>query len=444
MGGARTALFNYLYARQNNGKFVLRIEDTDQNRSSDEAINEITDSLEWLGLQWDEGPDIGGQYGPYKQTQKIDVHKNAAQQLLKDGHAYFCFCENRTGYSYPKTCRDLTPEQVEELKKQGIKPVLRLKVPASGSVTFNDLIRGPIAFDNQNIDDFVILRSDGSPTYNLAVVVDDHSMAISHVIRGDDHISNTPKQITLYNALGYALPSFAHLPLIIGADKKPLSKRHGSVAVGEFRRQGFLSDALINYMALLGWGFDEKTTFFTRSELIDKFSLEKVSKTPAAWDNEKLTWLNAEYIKKLPENELAQIIKDKLSKENIVETDTNKLEKIAVIIRERIKLLKDIVPLVKFFFVRQKLDEQAKEMLNKTEGYADVLLSARSKLEEIKIFKTEEIEPALRQLAIDLNLKPSKLFQLIRIIISGRNVSPPLFESLEILGKKETLSRLHV
>ncbi len=455
VGGARTALYNFLFARQNKGKFILRIEDTDENRSTEEAIIEITNSLKWLGLEWDEGPNIGGDFGPYRQTQRKKLYQDVATSLLEKNKAYFCFCQAQdleqkrkeqlaAGKApiYPGTCRNLPKEKIEEFRKEGTKPAIRLLTPYAGSTFVEDLIKGKITFENKVIDDYIILRSDGTPTYNLAVVIDDFSMKITHVIRGDDHLSNTPRQIVLYQALGYDIPRFAHLPLIAGPDKKPLSKRHGSVSIEDFQKKGYLPEALINYLALLGWGYDEKTTFFSISDLVEKFSLEKVNKNSAIWDSKKFLWMNGEYIRKLSDSQLASMLQEILKKEEIEETDKTKLENIAAIIKERIRTLNEIFPLIEFFYKRIKPDEDAKEFLKKTKEARSYLQNSIEILQSLTEFKTDNLEQSLRSLAQDLDVKPGLLFQLIRASISGRKVSPPLFESLEILRKNESIHRI--
>lgn len=431
VGGARTALYNYLYARQNNGQFLLRIEDTDKTRSTEEAIAQIMRSLKWLGLRWHEVP--------YRQTRRQRLYQEAAHKLVQQKKAYLCFCPPG-GCSLD--CRNLDEKQMAQLQKKGTKPTVRLATPTSGTTTFQDLTKGRISVENDNIDDYILTRSDGTPTYNLAVVVDDHTMDITHVIRGDDHLSNTPRQIVLYQALGYQTPEFAHLPLIAGPDKKPLSKRYGAVSIEELKRLGYLPEALINYLALLGWGYDEKTTFFTVDELLEKFSLEKVSKNPAIWDQDKLLWLNGEYIRKLSVKELAHKLKLLLQKSGIVEDNAARLENITIIIRERIKTLNEALPLIEFFYKRISPDKPALDLLKQTEDSGNILKKSIEHLKHMPSFRYYEIEHSLRLLSHRLNIKPSLLFQLIRASISGRTVSPPLFQSLEILGKEETLARL--
>ncbi|HHY09450.1 MAG TPA: glutamate--tRNA ligase, partial [Firmicutes bacterium] len=317
VGGARTALFNWLFARHHSGVFVLRIEDTDLARSSEEATQVILDALEYLGLDWDEGPKVGGDYGPYHQSERLDIYRKYAQKLLAAGRAYECFCtpeeleakrkeliaKNKASH-YDRRCLHLSAEEKEALRSKGIKPAIRFRAVSEGETEVADLIRGKVVFENTQIDDFVIYKSDGTPTYNFAVVVDDALMKISHVIRGEDHLSNTPKQIQIYDALGLPLPKFAHIPMILGPDKALLSKRHGATSVMEFSKEGYLPQAMVNYLSLLGWGYDDSQTMFSVPDLIEKFSLERVSKNPAVFDLQKLEWMNGVYIRELSLEEL--------------------------------------------------------------------------------------------------------------------------------------------
>ncbi|MDP3013940.1 MAG: glutamate--tRNA ligase, partial [Candidatus Subteraquimicrobiales bacterium] len=313
VGGARTALYNWLFARNKKGDFVLRIEDTDRSRSTEEAIEEIVNSMRWLDLSWDEGP--------YRQTEHLDLYTKEANRLLESNKAYLCYCtpdelrkrrelalKEKRAPRYDGRCRSLKPKEKRNLEESGRKPAIRFDCPKTGETIVNDLIRGRVEFKNEVLDDFIILRADGFPTYNFAVVVDDYSMKITHVIRGEDHLPNTPKQILLYQALEYEIPAFAHLPMILGSDKKPLSKRHGATSVEEFRKIGYLSQAMINYLALLGWSYDEKTTLLSVDELVERFSIERVSKNPAIWDPVKLEWMNGHYIRQMSIDELTDSV----------------------------------------------------------------------------------------------------------------------------------------
>ncbi len=457
VGGARTALYNYLLAKSSGGDFILRMEDTDRSRSTEEAISAIMKDLLWLGLDWDEGPDKGGPCGSYRQTERLHLYREAVDALLANGKAYRCFCEPkqladarekaRAGQGpsrYDRRCLRLAAEEVSRLIQEGRPFAVRFKVPP-GKTVVNDLIRGDIEFDNSVIEDFVMQRRDGTATYNLAVVVDDIHMRITHVLRGDDHLSNTPKQILLYQALGAEPPRFGHLPMIVGVDGKPLSKRHGDVAVSWYREQGFLPEAMINFLALLGWSLDDSTTIISREELIKHFSLERVSSKPATWDGDKLIWMNQQYIMALPEERLAKEVFSFLERAGIVSGDDfqarETVKRILPLIRERMKLFCDAPALTAFFFQEVSPEIGSLELLY-SEGSRRMLELSRLKLTSVEPFVAPAIEEVLRETASSLNLKPRQAFQPIRVAITGSRVSPPLFESMEIIGKKRCLERL--
>src|SRR5882672_10572858 len=327
IGGARTALFNWLFARHNQGVFILRIEDTDELRSTEESVSGILDSMKWLGLDWDEGPTpdgrgVKGDYGPYFQMQRLEKYQAACDELVKKGLAYPCYCTAeevekmrelallaKRPPKYDGRCRNLTSEQRAASEQAGKKKSIRFKTPQTGNTRFVDLVRGGLDFENALLEDFVILKTSGVPTYNFACVVDDHHMAISHVIRGDDHLSNTPRQILVYEALGWKPPEFGHLAMILGSDGSRLSKRHGATSVTDYRDSGYLPEVMLNYLALLGWGTEDSQQIFTQQEMVDKFSLERCSKSPAAFDPAKLLWMNGEYIRKTPVPQLAAMAK---------------------------------------------------------------------------------------------------------------------------------------
>lgn len=457
VGSARTAIYNWLLARNSGGSYILRIEDTDLSRNTEEAINAIMDDLRWLELDWDEGPEAGGDHWPYRQTGRSTLYYNATRRLLDEGKAYRCFClpdelaerreraiaEGRSPM-YDRRCRDITAEQAKTMEREGKPFALRFAVP-EGETSFTDLIKGEVSFNNRDIEDFVLLRNDGSPTYSLAVVVDDSDMRISHVVRGDDHLSNTPKQILLYQALGAEQPAFAHMSLIVGDDGKPLSKRHGAVAIGRFRELGFLPETMINYLALLGWSLDDSTTLIDRETLIKSFTLERVSPKPVMWDNEKLVWMNSQYIMALSDEELAKRVSPFLVREGLIdegdETSREVLMRAAPLIRERIKTLNEALPLLEFLFREVGVAEDSLDMLRGEENQA-ILRETGKMLLEVRDFKAGEIEVALRSMADDLRLKPRKAFQPIRVGITGSKVSPPLFESMEILGRERCLQRI--
>jgi glutamyl-tRNA synthetase len=457
VGGARTALYNWLLARQSGGSFILRIEDTDLSRSTEEAIGEIVKDLRWLGLEWDEGPEVGGDHFPYRQTGRGALYRQAALRLLEEGKAYRCFCrpeqlaEERKralaeGASpmYDRRCLKLSPEEVLRRREAGEPFAVRFLVP-EGETRFRDMVRGEVVFRHRDIEDFVLLRRDGTPTYNLAVVVDDVEMEITHVVRGDDHLSNTPKQILLYRALGADPPAFAHLPMIVGPDGKPLSKRHGDVAVGRFREMGYLPDAMINFLALLGWSLDDSTTIIDRRTLVRSFSLERVSSKPAVWDMDKLTWMNSQYIMAMGDEDLADAMMPFLVGEGLVEEGDEearrRLVRAAPLVRERMKVLRDAVPLLAFLFTEVEVEEGSRDLVTGEEN-RKILRETGRRLLDLEDFSAVEIERTLRSMADDLGLKPRKAFQPVRVAVTGKKVSPPLFESMELLGREKCLQRI--
>jgi glutamyl-tRNA synthetase len=395
IGGARTALYNWLVARHAGGQFVLRIEDTDRERSTQENVEQIYDALRWLELDWDEGP--------YSQAERVDRHKEEIQRLLGEGHAYM---------------------------DEG---AVRLRVPDEGSTTVDDVIRGEIVFEHQAIDDFVIARSDGSPLYNLAVAVDDRDMGITHVIRGADHISNTPRQLMILEALGSQPPVFAHLPLLHGTDGKKLSKRHGAASVQELRDQGYLPAAIRNYLALLGWGFDDSTEYFTTEQLIESFSLERVSKSPAVFDEQKLRWMNGRYLREMDPGELAALLEQR--------TGRGDLRPAVEVTQEKMQTTDDFWKLAGWLYERRPTDEKAWSKVMK-DGAAENLARARDALARVDPFDQAGVEKALTELVEELDVKPGKLYQPIRVAITGTTVSPGIFESVALLGRDETLSRI--
>jgi len=395
VGGARAALYNWLLARGQGGRFVLRIEDTDRERSTPENIEQILDALRWLELDWDEGP--------YFQSERGERHRTEIARMVDEGHAYF---------------------------DEG---AVRLRVPDEGETVVRDLIRGDITFRHKDIDDFVIARSDGSPLYNLAVAVDDHDMGITHVVRGEDHISNTPRQLMVLEALGAEPPVYAHLPLLHGPDGKKLSKRHGAASVQELRDQGYLPAAVRNYLALLGWGYDAETTFFTTDELIERFSLERVSKNPAVFDEQKLRWMNAHYLREMDPAELTSLLEERLGR-----TGLGPAVKIA---QEKMQTLDDFWRLAGFLVERMPTDEKAWSKVM-SDGAPERLAKAREALAGTEPFDPQHVEEALRSVVDELGAKPKDIFQPVRVAISGTTVSPGIFESVAVLGRDETLSRI--
>jgi glutamyl-tRNA synthetase len=462
IGGARTAVYNWAFARRMGGTFVLRIDDTDPERSTEANVAAILAGLRWLGLDWDEGPEADGTHGPYFQTQRADTYAAALAHMKESGGAYPCFCTSaelearresaraRGGFAgYDRACRAIDPATAAARVAAGEPHVWRLAVPdARGDVSFDDAIRGPLTFPYDSLDDFVLVRSDGTPTYNFATVVDDELMEISHIIRGDDHLSNTPKQILVFEASGYDVPIFAHLPMIWGADGKKLSKRHGAASVEEYRDMGYLPEAVINYLALLGWSLDGETTIVSRETLTAAFSLDRVSKNPAIFDVEKLDWMNGVYIRDMPADELADRMAPWLVKAGLASAEdlTERhewLARLAALVAERVKRLDEIAPWVSFLFAEPvEIDPAAAAKALSADDVEPMLMSARDELASLPSFDHAAIEDALRSLAESLGVKPKVLFQAVRVAASGSTVSPPLFESLELLGRERTLTRI--
>jgi glutamyl-tRNA synthetase len=433
VGGARTALYNWLLARQSpGGTFVLRIEDTDRERSTDAAIEEILEALRWLELDWDEGP--------FRQTEREALYAERLEELIASGAAYWDTA----------TADDVKRAKLESggngyrgqpVAEGAPGAAVRLRVPDAGETVVEDLIKGRSAFENRLLDDFVIARADRSPLYNFAVAVDDVDMGITHVVRGDDHLSNTPRQLLVLTALGAHAPTYAHLPLLHGPDGRPLSKRHGAVSVQEFRDAGYLPEALRNYLALLGWGFDASTTFFSTEELIGRFSLERVSRSPAVFDEQKLRWMNGQYIRDLPLDDVTARLREYLLREGSPAAGDPRLEDAAAAVKEKISTLGEFMNLVGFAFGPLEVDERAWEKVM-SDGAADALARVRSSLAALEPFELEEIERALRGVADELGVKPGKVFQPLRVALSGKTVSAGVFESVALLGKQETLARI--
>ncbi len=461
IGGARTALFNWLYARHYGGTFVLRIEDTDQVRSTQEAVEVILEGLKWLGLDWDEGPEKGGEYGPYFQMERLPLYQEFTQKLLKEGKAYYCYCtreelmasrerQSKEGKTpkYDRHCLNLSEEQRKKYEEEGRKPVVRLKVP-SKKVIFNDLLRGEVVFDSEVLSDLVILKSEGIPTYNYAVVVDDALMKISHVMRGDDHISNTPKQILIYEALGFSLPEFAHLPMIMGPDHTRLSKRHGATSVVEYKKMGYLPEAVVNYIALLGWSSGDGREVFSTEELIREFTLEKISRHAAIFNLEKLNWLNNEHLKRMSVDSLTERLipfleeANYLRKEDLSPSKINWLKEIARLMQGRFRNFSQFIEFTDYFF-QDKIDIEPQvweSVLNK-EGVPQILQLLKDKLSSLEVWKEENIENAVRDVASSLKIKGGEIIHPTRVALTGKKIGPGLFELMAVLGQKKAIERL--
>jgi glutamyl-tRNA synthetase len=460
VGGARTALFNWLFARSRGGKFILRIEDTDQVRSTEESYKAIIDALKWLGLDWDEGPLVGGDYGPYFQSQRRHLYRQWAENLLADGKAYCCFCSQDdvarrkvergepAASPYDRQCRSLAPDEAARLVAEGKTHVLRFKMPLEGETVFHDLVHGRVAFQNANLEDFILIKSDGFPTYNFAATVDDMLMKISHIMRGDDHISNTPRQLAVYRAFAVEPPLFAHVPLIMGADKTRLSKRHGATSVAQFELDGYLPEAMTNYLALLGWSYDAETSLFGASDLVQKFSLEKVSSTPAVFDYKKLQWMNGEYMKKRPLDHRIDLVTPHLRQAGLVGPEVNAamreyIGKVVGVVGDRLKLGRQIVDLAAFFFKDsiEYVPADREEFLTRHYvGPAFKILEER--LKAVAEFDAPTVEAVMKGLCTEMNLKTGDLFQPIRVALTGSRSSPGLAESMAVLGRDRVIARL--
>lgn len=444
IGGVRTALFNWLFARQQKGVFILRIEDTDQSRSTDESIQAIIEGMTWVGLDWDEGP--------FRQTERIDLYRGHAMKLLEQGDAYWCVCkaEELEARRKEAEAKGLSPKYDGRCRDRGLTnptgdAALRFKSPQDGETIVDDLIKGKIQFDNRVQDDLIILRSNGYPTYNFSVVVDDGLMNITHVVRGDDHLTNTPRQIPIFSALGFSVPQFGHLPMILGSDKARLSKRHGATSIMAYKDMGYLSDAMVNYLARLGWSYGDQE-LFTRQELIDKFSWKNVQTSAAVFNPDKLLWLNAEYIKTSPPGQVAQALVPLLEnaglKAEVSAVSQNWLAQLVVLVKERAKTLVEMVEWVKPYFGEAVMfeEEAAKKFL--TPAIAPMLGKLLKRFETIPSFTKQEWEEAFKTLVEEEAIKMGQLAQPVRVALTGRTASPGLFEVMEVLGRDRTLARL--
>lgn len=464
IGGARTALYNWAFARKNKGALVLRIEDTDPERSTAENTAQIIRSLRWLGLDWDEGPETGGSLGPYHQSERTALYREALEYLKERDRAYPCFCtpdelskkrekaQALKGYTgYDRCCRELPSEKAVARIAAGDLHTWRIKLPSDReTVDFEDLVFGSISIPMSQLDDFILMRSDGSPTYNFAVCIDDAQMQISHVIRGDDHLSNTPKQILVYEAMDAPLPAFAHLSMILGADGKRLSKRHGATSVEAYRDEGYLNDALFNYLALLGWSLDGETTLMSREAIASHFSLERISKNPAVFDPEKLSWMNQVYLKEMGASAFVDawqpyLIEEGLATAQDIACRREWLEAVYPLVVERIHTLAEVNAKVSYLFggAEIELDEKSVQKCLRPEGTSAILEAALTILGDARLaWDAETLETALRSIPEQLALKPKPVFQALRVAICGNMVSLPLFESMVLIGRDACLRRI--
>ncbi len=463
IGGIRTALFNYFFARANGGKFILRIEDTDRERYQEDALQDLYDTLNWLGIKWDEGPDTGGEFGPYVQSQRTELYREHARQLVENGHAYYCYCtaerldilredqkKNKKDPGYDRKCRNLTQSDIDEYKKQGIKPVVRLKVPLEGETVFNDHILGRIKKKNRDVSpDPVLLKSDGFPTYHLANVIDDHYMKISHIMRAQEWLPSGPLHVILYEAFGWEPPVYCHLPMVMGKDGQKLSKRHGSTAVRDFIAKGYLPEAILNYISLIGWSFDDSREFFTREELEKLFTIDKLNKAPGVFDYKKLDWFNGQYIRMKTDEELKVLVLPYLQKENYVSAppsgaEEKLLNQLMPLVKERLKVLSDITEVAGFLF-RETENYNMEELIPKkldASKTVEILSLLKGKLESIIPLSDEAIEEEYRKYAEELGIKLGDLLMPFRVAVTGTRISPPIIGSVKLLGLEKTYARI--
>lgn len=478
LGGARTALYNYIFARQRGGTFILRIEDTDPSRSTDEAIAQIVRSMKEMGLDWDEGPDVPGPHGPYRQTERQAIYHAHIERLLASGHLYTCFCTSdeleaerqaaqaeKRDWVYSGRCRSLSADEVERRKADGEPWTLRFRVP-EGRIGFDDMLRGRVEVDGATVGDFIVQRSDGTVTYNLAVVVDDITMQVTDVIRGDDHISNTPKQIAIYTALGAEAPRFLHMPLLFGTDRKKLSKRHGATRLEQLVDMGFLPEVVRNYLCFLSTGFDESMISWTLADLVEHFKVEELGTSPSIFDPDKLRWMNGRFVRALGDDELgerlvayltrtgfyadpldwtapAAVNDDAPPRPSAPSPEQERLTRaLAPLVREKVEVLADVVPIAGWFFRPLAFTDEALERLAGTAEAARTLTEASARLRALEPYTLEGVEALVRGLPDELGVKPKAVFAALRLGMSGQSVTPGLFESLWLLGCEEAAARL--
>jgi glutamyl-tRNA synthetase len=456
VGGLRTALYNYLFAKHLGGKFILRIEDTDQSRKVEGAVENLLETLKWSGIEYDEGPDRDGGYGPYVQSQRLELYRKYAQELINKDKAYHCFCTSerlqevrqkqlaaKLSTSYDRHCRSVSREEAERRIAVGEKSVIRMKIPLEGELTFDDVIRGKVTISHKMIDDQVLIKSDGFPTYHLAVVVDDQLMGITHVIRGEEWLSSVPKHILLYQYFGWKIPVLAHLPLLLNPDKSKLSKRQGDVAVEDYRAKGYLKEAIVNFIAFLGWNPGDEREIFFIEQLVQVFTLERVGKAGAVFNIEKLNWLNQQHLKLKSNEDLAQLIKPLLPSLHGMGVDDKYFLSVIGLLKERLIFPKDFIEMSAYFFRDPELFDEAglkKYWEPETNGQIKLLAD---RIESLSEYSHLSVETALRHVAEELQIKPTKLIHPTRLALSGRTIGPGLFEMIELLGKETVVRRLH-
>lgn len=459
IGNIRTALFNWLFARHHGGRFIVRIEDTDQERLVPGAVDGILDGLEWLDIDWDEGPRVGGEFGSYFQSERLPLYHAEAERLIRQGDAYKCFCtrerlaalrveqeRDRVSLGYDGHCRHLGDAERSALEAEGAPCVVRFAMPDTGITRLNDLIRDEVEWQNELVDDFILLKSDGFPTYHLAVVTDDHYMEISHVLRAEEWLSSAPRHLQLYRALGYTPPEHGHLPMILGPDRAKLSKRHGATSILEYRDDGFLPEALRNFMVLLGWSLDDKTEVMPVSSMVENFTLDRVGKPAAIFDREKLSWMNGVYIRDMDAGQLADAVTPFLEHglaPGLLPLDRDYLLRIVPLIQERLKLLTEAPDMISYFLEEQP-DYDPANLVQRgmsTEETQRALDGALEYLEAAE-FDAEGLEDGMRSLGEELELTPRRFFGALRWAVTGRNVSPPLFDTMVVLGRDRVMARL--
>lgn len=463
IGGVRTALFNWLYAKHNNGQFILRIEDTDSARSTEASTKQILKALEWVGLNWDEGPRIGGDRGPYFQSKRDDYYQKALEYLLENNRAYYCYCTpeeveklkkeaEKKGEQplYPGRCRELSLNEKKKFKEEGRKPVVRLRTPDTGYTIVKDIVRGKVSFDNRLQEDLIIVKSNGKPTYNFACVVDDYQMSITHIIRAEEHLSNTPKQLMLYQTLNYKVPEFAHVPMILAPDRSKLSKRHGATSVDEFKEEGYLPEALINYLLLLGWSPGNNEEIISLETAIKKFNLADVSRTPAVYDTKKLTWINGQYMNSLPLNKIidraipfikrADFYSDELFNNT---AKKERLFKIIDVVREKSKTITELIDRMGYFYNEiNSYDEKGFKKHFTKEDTIAILENNIDCLKKVTLFNREKIEEIYRQRSKELGVQAARMIHTTRLALSGKTFGPGLFTLVELMGRDKSIKRL--
>lgn len=461
IGGARSALFNYLIAKHTQGEFIVRIEDTDRKRSTKESEDNIKEALRWLHINWDEGIDIGGDYGPYRQTERLDLYKQYTDKLLAEGKAYYCFCDTETlekqkqeqlakgeTPKYEGTCRQLPKETIDQYLKEGRPYVIRIKTPCNEILAIDDIVRGHVEFDSNQIGDFVIVKSDGIPVYNYCVVLDDALMKITHVIRAEEHLSNTPRQLVLYHALGFTPPTFAHVSLILGADKKKMSKRHGATSVQQYRDLGYLPEAIFNFLGLLGWTPEGENEILSQQELIQQFSLERVAKNPAVFDIEKLNWINFHYMKGLDEEQLLTLCLPHLQKvgyvnDDMVKTQHDWLKAMVSALRNHIQFGAQVVEAARIFFTDEydPENEEAAAVLREPSA-ADVLRMFKKEYTALEVITADTVRPLFKKIQKEVGVKGKFVYMPIRVALTGNMHGPDLDVIISLMGHDKVVTRL--